>query len=76
MPMDGDVLGAAMAAAIQTVIDNIASNPPGTPMSEAQKVELNSVAGGAIIDHIKNNAVVTVNVIGGSSSGAHTGTIS
>ena len=58
MAMEGKKLGAEMFAKIQEVIDEIANNPTGHPMTLDQKQRLNSVAGEAIVNHIRDNAEI------------------
>ncbi|MCP3944603.1 MAG: hypothetical protein GY710_24430 [Desulfobacteraceae bacterium] len=73
MALNGSQLGDEIAQAARGVFSSI---PTNTPVSDAQVDAIWQAIGPKIIDHIKNNAVVTVVVAGGSSSGSHTGTIS
>jgi hypothetical protein len=71
MALNPSGLGNEINAAIDTVLQDIANNPAGQPMTSAQQQAMASAYAGAIIDHIKNNAQVT----GSSPSGPITGTI-
>lgn len=72
MSLNGTQLGDDIAQAARDVFSQIATD---TPVSDAQVDAIWKAIAPKIVDHIKNNAVVTVIVTGGSSSGSHTGTI-
>lgn len=71
MPLNATILSNEINSALQSVLDDIANNPEGTSMTSAQKNAMAEAYAGAIIDHIKTYALVTVS----TPSGPGTGTI-
>lgn len=72
MPLNGNDLGDAIIAAVSPLKAAIPKDAP-IPQSSVDAIE--KARANAIIDYIKSNALVTVTVAGGSSSGSHTGTV-
>lgn len=59
MTMDANRLGSSMNSAIDLVLADIATNPAGTPMTDAQRQAFAQAYAGAIISEIVNNATIT-----------------
>lgn len=72
MTLNATILSNEINSAVQSVLDDIATNPEGESMTSAQKDAMAEAYAGAIIDHIKSYGVVTVS----TPSGPGTGTIS
>lgn len=66
--MDANRLGSAMNAAVDIVLADIATNPPGTPMTDAQRQAFVQAYAGAIISEIVTNATITTPAGPGSIS--------
>ena len=61
-----------LSDAIKTEIEN----EFGSAEDQSQIEKYSDAMAKAVINYFKANAVITINVVGGSSSGTHTGTIS
>ena len=68
MPMNGTQLGDEIEAATASVIEDVANNPPGTPMTAQQLKDFSAAQGQAIINHIVSNAIISTPTGPGSIS--------
>ncbi len=57
--MDANRMGASMNSAIDLVLADIATNPAGTPMTDAQRQAFAQAYAGAIISEIITNATIS-----------------